>query len=179
MEQFLLVHPSPTWGKAIMSYRREFLDAGSSMDGCGSLRRCETAEEYLEHIAQYADPDTVPEGRVQSTQFLWVRKSDGVLVGMIQVRHRLNEALASWGGHIGYSIRPSERGKGYAVPMLAAVLPYCRSLGLEKVLVTCSTDNEPSRRTILSNGGVFDGTAVEPETGEVLERYWVPVPKGK
>ena len=176
MEQFLLVHPSPTWGKAIMDYRQEFLDAGSSMDGSGSLRRCETAEEFLERTALFADPDTVPEGYVEATQFLWVRKSDGVLVGMIQVRHRLNEKLERWGGHIGYSIRPSERGKGYAVPMLAAVLPYCRHLGLEKVLVTCDATNEPSRRIILANGGVFDGTAVSDED-ETVERYWITVPK--
>ena len=176
MEQFLLVHPSPTWGKAIMDYRKEFLDAGSSMDGSGGLRHCETAEEFLERTALFSDPDTVPEGYVPATQYLWVRKSDGVLVGMIHVRHRLNEKLERWGGHIGYSIRPTERGKGYAVPMLAAVLPYCRSLGLEKVLVTCDATNEPSRRTILANGGVFDGTALSDE-GETVERYWITVPK--
>jgi predicted acetyltransferase len=51
--------------------------------------------------------------------------------------------------------------------MLAAGLAECRRLGIDRVLLTCDADNEPSRRVILSNGGVPDG-----RTGGEL-RFWI------
>jgi predicted acetyltransferase len=51
--------------------------------------------------------------------------------------------------------------------MLAAGLGQCRRLGLDRVLLTCATDNEPSRRVILANGGAPDGQA----GGE--DRFWI------
>lgn len=90
---------------------------------------------------------------------------------MIQVRHRFNDYLAEYGGHIGYSVRPDERRKGYAKWMLAHVLPEARKIGLDRVLVTCDDDNEGSSRTIEANGGVFERkTELE---GDILRRYWI------
>lgn len=97
-----------------ISYRQAFLDAGSSMDGTGPMRRTPDPMEWLAINAQYADPATVPEGKVQSTQFVCERVSDGRIVGMLQVRLALNDFLLHYGGHIGYSVRPDERRKGYA-----------------------------------------------------------------
>lgn len=89
-----------------ISYRQAFLDAGSSMDGTGPMRRTPDPMEWLAINAQYADPATVPEGKVQSTQFVCERVSDGRIVGMLQVRLALNDFLLHYGGHIGYSVRP-------------------------------------------------------------------------
>ena len=169
-----LVEPDETYLDAAWAYRQDFLDAGDSMDGCGPIRRCRTPEEWLSRVRSFLDPATVPEGLVQATQFLGVRESDGVVVGMIQVRHRFNDYLEKYAGHIGYSVRPSERRKGYAKEMLALALPFCRdTLGLKRVMITCVKGNEGSRRTILANGGVYECTVFEPEHDEYLERYWI------
>ena len=79
-------HLDQVWG-----YRQDCCGADSSMDGCGPLRFNTSPEQWLEDIRRYADPDTVPEGKVQATQFLAVRQPDGRVVGMIQVRHYFNE----------------------------------------------------------------------------------------
>ncbi|MBQ6052889.1 MAG: GNAT family N-acetyltransferase [Clostridia bacterium] len=68
---------------------------------------------------------------------------------MIQIRHFLNEYLENFGGHIGYSVSPSESRKGYASQMLKVSLPECKSLGIDKVLVTCSPENIGGKKTII------------------------------
>ena len=92
---------------------------------------------------------------------------------MLQIRHELNASLQRYSGHIGYSVCPSERRKGYATRMLAAALDICREMGLSRVMISCTPDNEASRRTILKNGGVYENTVYEPERGRSLERYWI------
>ena len=84
-----------------------------------------------------------------------------------------NEYLEKYAGHIGYSVHPDERRKGYASEMLANTLPYCKGLGIKRVLVTCDADNEASRRTIVKNGGVYEKTVHEPEENVDIERYWI------
>lgn len=173
MDELILIKPDMTYVEEIASYRKEFLEAGSSMDGCGSLRRHSDPRDWLAYNDLLENRETVPESMVQSSQFIYVRKPENRIVGMIQIRHYFNEYLEKYGGHIGYSVRPSERRKGYATRMLHAFLPYCREIGLSKVLITCLSDNEGSRRTILKNGGVYESTAFEPKEKKHLERYWI------
>ena len=40
-------------------------------------------------------------------------------------------------------------------------------------MISCYDTNEPSRRTILKAGGVYEGTSPEPDKGKNLERYWI------
>ena len=93
------------------------------------------------------------------------------MVGIIDIRHRLNDYLLKFGGNIGYSVRKSERRKGYAKTMLALGLEECRKLGLEKVLITCDKENIASAKTILACGGVLENEI--PEERRITQRYWI------
>ena len=90
-----------------------------------------------------------------------------------QVRHTFNDFLEKYAGHIGYSVRPSERRQGYATAQLRAVLPFCREIGLGKVLISCIDGNVGSERTILACGGVYESTVYEPDEGVYLKRFWI------
>ena len=173
MEELIIIKPRAEYSTQIMEYRQEFLDAGDSMDGCGPLRRFDSASEYLKVCKDYENPETVPENLVQATQFISVRKSDNKLVGMIQVRHYFNEYLEKYAGHIGYSVRPSERRKGYAKEMLKMTLPFCREIGLDKIMISCVEGNIGSEKTILANGGVYEYTVHEPNNDKKLKRFWI------
>jgi predicted acetyltransferase len=81
--------------------------------------------------------------------------------------------LETWGGHCGFSVRPSERGKGYAKEMLRLNIENSKILGIEKLLITCDVENIASEKTILANGGVYEKT-IEVD-GCKIKRYWIHV----
>lgn len=168
-----LTAPSMEYDKQIQEYRREFLEYGGSMDGCGSLRRFDKTEDWLEQVELCKQEETTPPDFVPVTQYIYVRESDMKIVGVIQIRHYFNDYLEKYAGHIGYSVCPSERRKGYATQMLNLVLPECKKLEIERVLICCIQGNEGSRRTILKNGGVYESTVYEEDRDRYLERYWI------
>jgi len=111
----------------------------------------------------------------QGTRFSlrpWGNNTDRI-VGMVRVRHRLNRRLLDHGGHIGYYIRPSARGKGHGRDALRLALRKLRALGARKALVTVSPDNVPSTRVVLANGGRLRNIVSDPETNAMVARYWI------
>ena len=168
-----LIEPTMEYDKQIQAFRQEFLAIEGSMDGCGSLRRFDRTQDWINQVESLKKPETTPPHLVPCTQYLYVRESDDKVVGVIQIRHFFNEYLEKYAGHIGYSVCPSERRKGYGTQMLQLVLPQCKALGIDRVLVCCAQGNEGSRRTILYNGGIYESTVYEPEKGVWLERYWI------
>jgi predicted acetyltransferase len=158
-----------SWAEAVA----EFGAADSTQHGYGlwdfqpldtTESGCRTVVEFL--LAQ-ADPATVlPDGLVHCTYF-WIAEGDTFL-GYLALRHSLTPWLLEEGGHIGYSVRPSRRNEGHASRALAlAVRRAGEQLGVDRVLVTCDDDNEPSRRTIEHCGGVFE----DERNGKL--RYWI------
>ena len=108
------------------------------------------------------------ENRVPSIQFVLFDES-GHALGFLNLRLRLNEGLLNYAGHIGYSLRPSERGKGYAKESLRQGLQIAKEKNIHRALVTCSTENPASRAVILANGGELE------DVRNGTERYWIEV----
>lgn len=160
-----LVAPTMRYASQVMQYRAEMLERGDSLDGCAGLENVNSFEEWARFDSRLMEEYGA--GYVPSTVYLAVRASDDRLVGIMDFRRPLTEALNQFGGHIGYSVRPDERGRGYAAQMLRLLLPKCRAEGETRVLLTCDRDNIASRETILRAGGEYENTL------ENTERYWV------
>jgi predicted acetyltransferase len=107
-----------------------------------------------------------PHGYVPFTE-LWLADGDEYL-GRVSLRHELTDALLTWGGHIGYAVRPSARRRGLASQALRGMLLVAARRGIDPVLVTCDVDNVGSRRVIEGAGGEYE------DTREGKRRYWVP-----
>ncbi len=76
------------------------------------------------------------------------------IVGMIDIRHHLSKEWVT-AGHIGYSVRPSERKKGYATLTLKEALQIIKKLKIQPVIITCLKTNFGSKKVILNNGGIL------------------------
>ena len=155
---------------AILEMIAEFDAAKSYMHGgVGSTwKRAKNYEDWLKIVEQQEDAENLPEGWVPAIQFISVDEENRPL-GFLALRLLLNEKLFIEGGHIGYSIRPSQRRKGLAKLQLELGLAEARKQGLERVLITCDEDNEASRRTILSAGGIYESTI------DRSQRYWIDI----
>ena len=171
-DKLILRKPTKEDEIKIMEYKQEFIDYKDSIHGGCGLQEFNDYDLWLKHLERMTNPDDLPEGRVVSSEYMSVRVSDGKLVGLVNIRHYLNEIWLKTSGHVGYSIRPTERQKGYAHEQLRLALQICDDLGINPILITCNKDNEGSRRTILKAGGIKENEITE-DDGNIVERYWI------
>ena len=153
MDRLKLVKPSKEQEREAIDYIKEFYTYHSEINGVGGLSRyLDRYEKWLDKLEE--DRNRIPnEEKVPSETYFLVRESDQKIVGMINIRLALNEKLKEFGGHIGYSIRPTERGKGYNKINLYLGLLCCQQHGIEQVLMDCDKDNLASAKTMQALGG--------------------------
>lgn len=154
----------------VLAYKASFLRDGDLLAGTAYLETTDTYEEWLLNCQNNEDPLKLPKGRVQATTLL-AFNDDDTLVGIIDIRHTLNDYLLQYAGHIGYSVLKDYRRQGVATAILQQGLDFCRDLGLDRILITCNQNNEASRRTILKHGGIFENEVREGEA--LVQRYWI------
>lgn len=158
---------------AAQDYIQEFFDNGELEVNGSALLDKMPFDEWLENTKRNADVRTVRSDWVLSETFFAVRQSDKRIVGMLDMRLSLNnDFLREYGGNIGYSVRPSERRKGYAVQMLSIAITRARALGMSKLMLGCYCDNSASIKTIEHCGGVL-GETKPYVNGKPMHVYWI------
>ena len=127
---------------------------------------------YLELLSEHARGESLPPNHVPST-FLFAFAASRI-VGRVAIRHELNAFLLRVGGHIGYTVVPEFRQRGYATSILGQALRIAHDgLGIGRVLLTCDDDNIGSIRTIEKNGGVLENVITGPDLDKPKRRYWI------
>ena len=180
MDIITLIEPTEVYAEDIWAFRQEVLERDAENEdqfaGCLSLDTSASAKEWIEICRLRKSVETCQQTgtEVPSHMFLAVRQQDNKVVGIIDLRHHINHPiLGTWGGHCGYTVRPTERGKGYAKEMLCLNLQKAKELGIRRFLVTCNVDNTASEKTILANGGIFE--KIIDVDGSQMKRYWIEI----
>lgn len=178
MEKLKLIRPTKEYKEQAYEYINEFYKYNSQIHGVGGLNNyMDDYDGWLLKLEQNRSmiPGTV-EGRVPSETFMLIRESDNKLVGIIDIRLMLNDYLFNYGGHIGYSVRPTERRKGYNSYQLYMAMKFCLEKEIDKVLITCGKNNVGSAKSIINAGGILEDEIVL-EDGGIHQRYWVDLSK--
>lgn len=166
--------PQPVLIELNHEFKDKFLVMAEDYQSAGDDRYQSATEDfdgYIKKLQMYRTGENLPPHLVRANAFFL--HADGKLIGRGDLRHRLNETLAVMGGHIGYDVRPSERRKGYGSLILKLTLEKARALGLEKVFLTCDTDNVASAKIIEKHGGKLKDRIVYEKTGKLISRYWI------
>lgn len=154
MEKFYLVKPSLERKNDALDYIQEILDNNKNdTDGTNKLKYyLNNYEEWIVKIEK--DEKIIPtEESVPSKTYFFIRENDNKIVGMVHIRLALNKMLSDIGGNIGYSIRPSERKKGYSKIQLYLALLECQKNNLDIIMLDCLSKNIKSSKTIQALGG--------------------------
>ena len=163
--------------KASIEYQRQITEMLDEWYASGEeivpyvIRRLDyhNFEYYCENLEVKDDS----EGLVPDSTFFCLDEDRDIMVGAVNIRHYLNEALLLNGGHIGDGVRPSERRKGIATAMIGLALQECRKLGIGRVLMVCDKNNIGSAKSIINNGGVLENEVIV--DGITEQRYWIDV----
>ena len=183
-EELILIKPSMEYEKQAINLIKEVekFDSDEKIRYAGFSGLQNYKDNYagwLDELEIYRKKETVPEEKVVGETFFTIRKKDNKIVGIINIRNELNDYLYNIGGHIGYSILPSERRKGYAYKQLLLGLKYCKSIGIGRVMVFCLDYNVGSAKTIEKAGGIYENTVKGEKCGQEVycKRYLISLRK--
>lgn len=178
MEKFYLEKPTLQRKREALEYIQEFFEYGSIIHGVGSLNKYVDDYEGWLRVIEENWNRPITDTWVPSHTYFLIRKNDDRIVGMIDIRLALTEILKKYGFNIGYSVRPSERGKGYNKINLYLGLQVCAEYGLKEVFLDADLDNPASWKTMEALGGKRIREHVDDEDStNVLVDYVIDVAK--
>ena len=169
-----LALPTIDYKERALDYIREFREYDSEVHGSGSLDYyavASTYEAWLDKLRSDIDVANIPAVRAPALTYFYVRENDGRIVGMVNIRLADGARLPREAGHVGYSVRPTERRRRYATDMLREAVRVCRAMGIGDVYVTCKEGNAASAGTILNCGGELESTFHSEQYEETIQRY--------
>ena len=175
MCRLVLAEPDSGWEEEIRSYRAAFPDdrmrvtyQTDRIPGMDGLEKFRSIRDWLKYIRSAS-------GTI--SWYMALRPDERKIIGFSCLRHSLayDDDDPEFASHIGYSIRPDERRRGYGKEQLRLVLGRAKAIGLKSVRMVCRDINTASRRTILAAGGVYIDSIYGDESGLTVYRYDVPI----
>lgn len=171
MPTISLVTPTPAHKAQMLALSQAFQDRQLKLHGAISLEMFDTYEEWLAFSQAPAGTVAPNNAFIKVADQTFFGVSEDNLLGVINIRHELNDYLLKFSGHIGYSVHPEYWGQGIASQMLEQALAYCRGRQMQKVLITCNDTNLASAKVIEKHGGVLENKVHNDQT--LMRRYWI------
>ena len=159
-----LVKPLKTHKKDVMKFREELLKETNKISGGVALEQAINYDDWLNHkyVPHYGKVD----------ELVYLAYEGNILVGISDIRLTTNDFVLTYAGQIGYSVMPTQRGKGFATQILKLTLQEARKHNFDRVLVTCNEPNIASSKVIERNGGVLESIIPHPGFPDV-KRYYI------
>lgn len=167
-----LKKPNHDCKERVLAFKKDFIDNHEELRGTAFLETTEDFEEWLDVLKKNFDEETVLPGYVPASTYM-VLTDENEIVGMVGIRHRLNDELEKFSGNISYSIARKFRNQGFATQILKKALTVCEVYGMEDVLVTCDKDNLAGIRTIEKNNGKFENSVDRGD--KIINRYCIDI----
>lgn len=167
-----LVYPDISHMMLMEKYLQETFEYGELfINGDGGCHTYQNYTQWLKKEKQNHLGINLDDGRVPGTTYFYIDNDQ--IIGTINIRHCLNDFLLKKGGHIGYSILPSQRQKGYATAMLKEAIEICKKWDIYPILITCNKNNIASRKTIEKCGGKLENEYYDENNKETILRFWI------
>ena len=154
MNDIRLVIPQIIHEKEVMEFRQEFLDVNEKISGGNAFEQAVNYEDWLKnkYIPFYGDVK----------ELVYLAFNDDMLIGVCDIRLTSNDFILNFAGEIGYSVRPSLRGRSYATKILQSALTEASKQGFKRILVTCNEPNVASAKVIERYGGILENIVPHP-----------------
>lgn len=136
-----------------------------------AYREGETFDDMIKRLEDRSKGKNIVSRDVPSSM-KWIVENEEV-VGTIDLRHLLNKNYFERLGHIAYYIHPLKRNKSYATKALSLAIKLYKEKGVKRILITCYSDNEASKKVILKNGGIFEKSVSDELSGKIINRYCI------
>jgi predicted acetyltransferase len=169
-----LIKPTAAFAESHKSFIKEVIARGEGLVPWVLAMVGEDFPEYVAWLESSAQGVGLEEGFVANSTF-WLIDGQDEIVAVSNLRHELNDALEKYGGHIGFGVRPSERGKGFGTEVLRKTVEQARSFDIGRVKLMCDRSNVRSAAAIRRCGGEFEEEEFMEEHGTTIQRYWIEV----
>ncbi len=166
-----LIAPSDDMQETYEDFLRDFRSTGEMLIPWVLDIEAESFPQLVRTLQGYGRGEGLRPGLVNASTY-WLIDAGRKLLAVSNLRHGLTPELRRAGGHVGYGVRPSERGKGYGTQLLALTLNEARKLGIERALLVCDKTNLASAAVIRRNGGTLESEERLDE-GNLVQRYWI------
>ncbi len=169
-DSLTLVSPSVKYKNSFHEFYLNYKSSGEDLVPFVIKFYKDNINEYIDILDGFTKGENVPKEFVPTTTFWLINNSNEVL-GVVNIRHYLNEKMLLSGGHIGYGIAPKYRRKGYGTIILKLALQKAKELDIKKCLVVCDKENVASQKIIQNNNGILESEEYV-DNGYIC-RYWI------